>query len=70
MHVHDPRWNRYIICRISGRFTGTTDEIFQWAAVKWGLPDNLIRAIAYMESDWYQRNQGDYVPDRADCLPG
>ena len=62
MHAHDPRWNRYIIGRISGRFTGTTDEIFQWAAVKWGLPDNLFRAIAYMESDWYQRNQGDYVP--------
>ena len=50
MHAHDPRWNRYIIGRISGRFSGTTDEIFQWAAVKWGLPDNLFRAIAYMNS--------------------
>ena len=23
-----------------------------------------------MESDWYQRNHGDYVHDRAKCLPG
>jgi hypothetical protein len=36
MRAHDPRWNRYIIGRISSRFSGTTDEIFQWAAVKWG----------------------------------
>jgi hypothetical protein len=69
-HAHDPRWNRYIIRRITGHFTGTTDEIFQWAAVKWGLPDNLFRAIAYMESDWRQGNQGDYVLSRAECQAG
>lgn len=69
-HAMDPRWNKYIIGRITGHFTGTTDEIFQWAAAKWGLPDNLLRAIAYMESDWYQRNKGDYVHERAKCQPG
>lgn len=68
--AYDPRWNTYIIGRITGGFTGTTDEIFQWAAAKWGLPDNLLRAIAYMESDWYQSNYGDYVDNPEQCLPG
>lgn len=68
--AYDPRWNRYIIDRISGNFTGTTDEIFQWAAVKWGIPDNLIRAIAFMESDWNQSTYGDFTDNRAQCPPG
>lgn len=69
-HAYDPRWNRYIVGRITGHYTGTTDEIFQWAAAKWGLPDDLIRTMAYMESDWRQSNYGDYVNDRAECPPG
>ncbi len=69
-HAYDPRWNGYILRRVTGHFTGTTDEIFQWAAAKWGLPDNVLRTIAYMESDWHQRNYGDYVHDRAKCPPG
>lgn len=68
--AYDPRWNRYVLHRVTGHFTGTTDEIFQWAAVKWGLPDNLLRSIAYMESDWRQRNLGDYVDELAECPPG
>ena len=40
--------------RVTGHFTGTTDEIIQWAACKWGLSDNLLRAIAVRESGWYQ----------------
>jgi hypothetical protein len=68
--AYDPRWNKYILDRITGHFTGTTDEIFQWAAAKWGLPDNLFRAIAYMESNWRQSNRGDYVHDRGECPRG
>ena len=68
--AYDPRWNEYILGHITGDFTGTTDEIFQWAAAKWGIPDNLIRAIAYMESSWRQSNSGDLVYDRAECPPG
>jgi hypothetical protein len=68
--AYSPRWNPYILGRVTGDFTGTTDEIFQWAAVKWGLPDNLIRAIAYMESTWHQSNYGDFVNDRAHCPSG
>ena len=34
-------------CRASpGTTPGTTDENIQWAACKWGLSDNLLRAIA------------------------
>jgi len=47
------RWNRWLLPRVDGQFTGTTDEILQWAACKWGLPDNLLRAIAVRESSWY-----------------
>jgi hypothetical protein len=43
-----------IWARIDGDFTGTTDEIIQWAAAKWGLPDELVRADAVEESYWYQ----------------
>jgi autotransporter family porin len=61
--------------RISGNFTGTTDEIIQWAACKWGFSDNMIRATAVVESSWHQatgRNQGfgDYSPFSVDCQPG
>jgi hypothetical protein len=68
--AYDPRWNKYILGRITGDYEGTTDEIFQWAAAKWGLPDNLLRTIAYMESNWHQSNYGDYVYDRKLCPPG
>ena len=44
---------------VTGRFTGTTDEIFQWAAHKWGIPENLVRAVADTESDWFQSKMGD-----------
>jgi hypothetical protein len=61
-HAYDPRWNRVIVHRISGHFTGTTDEILQWSAAKWGLPDEVLRTVAVMESDWDQHNTGDPVP--------
>jgi hypothetical protein len=51
---YDSRWDSWLLARVDGQFTGTTDEIFQWAACKWGLPDDLIRAIAVRESTWYQ----------------
>jgi hypothetical protein len=50
----DVRWDNWLLQRVDGQFTGTTDEIFQWAACKWGLSDNSLRAIAVRESTWYQ----------------
>lgn len=51
-----------VFSRITGNFTGTTDEIFQWAAAKWGLPDDVIRAAAVAESGWFQNRK---APDGA-----
>jgi hypothetical protein len=47
-------WDTLVRPRVNGQFAGTTDEIFQWAACKWGLPDNVLRALAVRESTWYQ----------------
>jgi len=69
-HAYDSRWNTYILKRITGNYSGTTDEIFQWVAAKWGIADNLLRTIAYMESGWHQSNFGDFVKQRAECPPG
>jgi hypothetical protein len=51
---YDARWDSWLLQRVDGQFTGTTDEIFQWAACKWGLSDDMLRAIAVRESTWYQ----------------
>jgi hypothetical protein len=47
-------WDSWLLQRVTGHYTGTTDEIFQWAACKWGISDNVLRAIAVRESTWYQ----------------
>ncbi len=52
--TYDPRWDSWLLPRVDGQFTGTTDEIIQWAACKWGLPDDYLRAEADIESTWYQ----------------
>lgn len=49
-----PRWDTWLLQRVSGHHKGTTDENIQWAACKWGLPDNVLRAVAVRESTWYQ----------------
>ncbi len=45
--------------RVDGEFTGTTDEIIQWASCKWGFPTDLDRAQAVVESSWVQAKVGD-----------
>jgi autotransporter family porin len=46
--------------KITGDFTSAnTDEIVQWAACKWGLDVNVVRAQAVMESDYFQGILGD-----------
>ncbi len=44
---------------VDGRFRGTTDEIIRWAAIKWGLPKNVLRAVAVVESWWQMSAVGD-----------
>lgn len=45
--------------RIDGQYTGTTDEILQWGACKWGFKRNVVRAIAVAESAWRMSKVGD-----------
>jgi len=56
--------------QITGNFTGTTNEIIQWVACKWGIDENIVRAEAVIESYWHQSQRGDYTNYRADCPPG
>lgn len=51
---YDDRWDSWLLQRVTGAHTGTTDENIQWAACKWGIADNLLRAIAVRESAWFQ----------------
>ena len=44
---------------VDGRFRGTTDEIIQWAAKKWGFRPDLFRAVARYESYWDMNMVGD-----------
>ncbi|MGH7203761.1 MAG: hypothetical protein ACREHC_04945 [Candidatus Levyibacteriota bacterium] len=45
--------------RVTGNFTGTTDEIIQWGACKWGFDEDDVRAEAVDESQWKQSTMGD-----------
>lgn len=45
--------------RVDGDFTGTTDEIIQWASCKWGIDTDVVRAQIVKESWWNQSNVGD-----------
>jgi hypothetical protein len=64
-------WQKKYKPRIDGAFSGTTDEIIQWASCKWGVSDNLTRARAVQESSWVQSTLGDYVPKSSGhCVPG
>ena len=75
---YDTRWNERYRARITGAFVGTTDEIIQWSACKWGLSDEIMRAQALVESRWHQAARGDPEPrsegnctvqDRSDPCP-
>lgn len=67
---HSERANRELLPRITGNFTGTTDEILQWGACKWGFDEDLVRAVAVQESDWRQAMVGDIEDDPEHCAPG
>lgn len=62
-----PYFNALYAGRINGRFTGTTDEILQWGACKWGLDEDIQRARAVQESSWRQSTRGDLTASPAAC---
>jgi hypothetical protein len=54
-------WQNWIKYRnhVTGNYTGTTDQILRWAACKWGIDENIARADAVTENNWYQYDTGD-----------
>lgn len=52
-------FNARVSGKIDGDFTGTTDEIIQWGACKWGFDEDIVRAVAVVESWWTQSTVGD-----------
>jgi autotransporter family porin len=57
----DPYWAAWAarVPLIQGQFTGTTTEMFSWAACRWGVDEDLLRAVAVIESTWHQSTWGD-----------
>ena len=66
----DPRANSQIAVRVTGNFTGTTDEILQWVACKWGIDEDVVRAQVAAESGWRQASMGDWSGRAQRCAPG
>jgi hypothetical protein len=64
----DPRSDT-LRTQMTGNFTGTTYEILQWVACKWGFDPNIIRAEAVVESYWHQSQRGDWTTDQSYCPP-
>jgi hypothetical protein len=55
--------------RVTGSFVGTTDEILQWIACKWGFDVEHVRAEAAASSAWTQGLHTDWTSTTAECPP-
>src|SRR5262245_49830347 len=56
--------------RVTGNMTGSTDEIIQWIACKWGIAEDIVRAQVAKESWWHQDTLGDWTTAASACAPG
>jgi len=57
---------------VDGQYTGTTDMIFRWAACKWGIDEDVVRAQATNEHwSWDQLDSGgDKRYSESQCVNG
>ena len=53
--------------RVTGNYTGTTDELIEWTACKWGIDEDIVRAQIAKESWWHQSAGGDKSADQTTC---
>jgi hypothetical protein len=68
--VFDPK-SLALEARVNGAFVGTTDEILQWIACKWGFDVDHVRAEAAASSAWTQGLHTDWTSVSGnDCPPG
>lgn len=58
--------------RVDGQYTGTTDMIFRWAACKWGVDEDVVRAQATEEHwNWVETvSGGDKRLSESQCVNG
>jgi autotransporter family porin len=56
--------------RVDGNFTGTTEQALRWAACKWGVDEDIVKAQAATESWWRMSTLGDLGTDATRCPPG
>ncbi|MGI9599003.1 MAG: hypothetical protein ACR2QK_22760 [Acidimicrobiales bacterium] len=60
-------WNGINADRVTGNFTGTTDQVLRWASCKWGFDEEITRARAVAESSWRVSTAGDVTDDPDSC---
>ncbi len=63
----DEFWNAELAPRITGNFSGTTEQILRWGACKWGFDEEVTRARAVTESSWLMTTAGDSTEDPELC---
>jgi autotransporter family porin len=56
--VHENPLNHYVD-GLDGMTSPSTDDLIQWGAHKWGIPENWLRAEYVKESYWGQKQLGD-----------
>jgi hypothetical protein len=56
--------------RVTGNYIGSTDMIMRWAACKYGISEDVVRAQAWVESGWHQGGVGDLHIRRSRCVQG
>lgn len=54
LHPSTPSLKSPEFRRVDGHYTGSTDMILRWAACKWGIDEDVVRAQAWTESKWRQ----------------
>jgi hypothetical protein len=56
---------------VKGDFTGSTDDIMRWAACRYGVDEDVVRAQGMTESHWDQGEPGDKRTTQSQCVqPG
>jgi hypothetical protein len=56
---------------VKGDFTGSTDDIMRWAACRYGVDEDVVRAQGMTESHWDQGGAGDKRTTQSQCTqPG
>ncbi len=54
--------------RVDGSYIGSTMNILQWAACKYGIDQNLVFGQAWQESRWQQGAAGDQQSSSSQCI--